>query len=122
MSDTERPDKYTRLRKVLLEMHQLLVKHDAGQQESTLQALRSIDTADQNAIAKSLNTSGFWGGAGSIFDLILFESPWTPEFRRDVPDDDKLRLLELDLIDEMVKLGIADTLAIARKSAIRGTA
>lgn len=103
-------------------MHQLLVKQDAGQQEYTRQALLSIGTSDQNAIAKSLNTLGFWGGAGSVCDLVLFEITWTPEFRRDVPDDNQLKLLELHLLDEMKKLGIAEALAAAQRATIRQSA
>jgi hypothetical protein len=99
-------------------MHQLLVKHDAGQQESVLEALRIVETSDQKAIAKCLNTLEFWGGAGSVSDLSLNEIPWTPEFRRDVQDDNRLTLLELDLIDEMQKLGIAEARALGRKKDI----
>jgi|GEM_PF-4548085 len=118
MAEVEQIPTYEGLRGILADIHRLLVRHDAGQQESVLEALRVVETSDHNAIKKCLNTLDFWGGAGSVSDLTLTEIPWTPEFRRDVADDNKLTLLELDLIAEMEKLGIAEARALGRKKDI----
>lgn len=107
------------LREILVDMRRLLVKHDSDQQESTLEVLQCIEASDEKAIAKALNSLEFWGGAGSICDLVLYDIPWTSEFRRDVPDDNKLTQLELELIDEMEKLGIAEARTTARKADIQ---
>lgn len=111
--------KYGKLLETLETMHALLVKHDAAQQKITLGAIKAVEESDRDAIIKSLNSVAFWGGAGSVSDVVLFEIPWTPAFRRDVPDDDKLTRLELQLLDEMANLGIAQPNAMRRKRDIR---
>jgi hypothetical protein len=103
-------------------MRSLLIKHDAGQQEAAAQAIEAVKSSNREAITSSLNTLDFWGGAGSIIDLILTEMPWTAEFRRDVADDSRLTMLELDLVNEMERLGIANPGVIARRAGIQFSA
>jgi hypothetical protein len=105
---------YAQLHEILAEMHRLFVKHDVGQQAYTLRALDAIGSREAEAIAASLNGLEFWGGAGSVLDIILFEIPWTAEFRRDVPDDDRLKVLRAELLRVMERLGIAEPWVIAR--------
>jgi hypothetical protein len=101
-----RMEQYGNLRNILTEMHELLRKHDAGQQQYPLAVVRAIDSGDGEAVTNLLNSLEFWGGAGSIDDLILFEIPWTPEFRIDKDDNERLRVL-LHLVGrEMVALNI----------------
>jgi hypothetical protein len=113
---------YSTLQAILLEMHDLLVKHDEGQQEATAQAVQAVKSLDRLAIASSLNSPEFWGGMGSIIDLNLTEMPWTAEFRRDVVDDNRLTMLELDLVNEMERLGIAKPEVISRRVLIQFSA
>jgi hypothetical protein len=105
---------YAPLHEILAEMHRLFVKHDVGQQKYTLRALNALESHETDAVATSLNGLEFWGGAGSVLDTILFEIPWTAEFRRDVPDDDRLKVLRAELLREMERLGIAEPRVIAR--------
>jgi hypothetical protein len=79
--------KYAKLRDILAEMHGLLAKHDAGQQEEAARAIDAIDSRDADTLAKSLNSLEFWGGAGSILDLTLFGIPWSSEYKVDTVDD-----------------------------------
>lgn len=118
MAQTE----YSKLLSILLEMHSLLVRYDAGQQETTAQAIEAVKSLNREAIAKSLNTLSFLGASGSIIDLILTEMPWTAEFRRDEVDDNRLTILELDLVNEMERLGIANPGVVSRRSGIQSTA
>lgn len=99
-------------------MHALLVKHDKPQESCVLRAIRAVESGDAHEIANSLNTLDFWGAAGSVIDLTLREIPWTAEFRRDIPDDNKLLLLELNLLEEMERLGFANPGVLARRSAL----
>jgi hypothetical protein len=103
-------------------MHSLLLRHDAAQQKATARAIGALNSLNREAIASSLNTLDFWGGEGSIIDLILTEIPWTAEFRRDALDDGKLTMLELDLINEMESLGIANPGVIGRRAGLQFTA
>lgn len=100
-------DRYAKLHDLLSEMHGLLVKHDSGQLEATRRALEAVESCDESEMKQELNALDFWGGSGSICDLILFD------------DDDRLTLLELAVIGEMQKLGIAEGLAIARREDIQ---
>lgn len=113
---------YSGLLGILLKMHNLLVKHDAGQQKATARSIEAVKGLNRETIAESLNTLDFWGGAGSIVDLIVTEMPRTAEFRRDAVDDNTLTMLELDLINEMERLGIAEPRVVARKASIQSTA
>lgn len=101
---------YDRLRLTLTEMRALLLKHDCGQQEYVLTALRAVDYGDREIIRRSLNNAGCWGRSGSILDLILFDIPWTAEFERDVADDSRLTKSKLDLL--MTRLGMAEPWAL----------
>lgn len=101
------PSNQKKLRDILTEMHELLVKHDKGQQSYTLGAIAAGDSGDVDAILKSLNSLEFWGGARSIADLILTELPWSTTFRRAVEDDDRLRALRWELWREMESLNLA---------------
>jgi hypothetical protein len=87
---TNQKNSYGSLRRILTEMRALLLKHDAAQQEAVLTVLSAIDDGDREIIKESLNSLSFWGGSGSILDLILHEVPWTAEFKRDVADDSRL--------------------------------
>lgn len=87
-------------------MHELLLKYDKGQQSCISGAITAVDSGDTDAILKSLNSPEFWGGAGSIADLILFELPWAPTFRRAVEHDDRLKALRWDLWREMQSLNV----------------
>jgi hypothetical protein len=98
------PNHQKRLQDILTEMHALLVKYDYGQQSYTSGAIVAVDSGDPGAILDSFNSLEFWGGAGSIADLILFELPWSPGFRRAVQDDDRLRALRWELWREMERL------------------
>jgi hypothetical protein len=100
------PSHQKKLRDILTEMHELLVKYDEGQQSYTSGAITAVDSGDADAILKSLDSLEFLGGAGSIADLILFELPWAPTFRRAVEDDDRLRALRWDLWREMQSLNV----------------
>jgi hypothetical protein len=98
---------YAKLRRTLSEMHTLLAKHNADQRETLATAIDSIDNRDDTALLSTLNSLSIWGGAGSILDLILFEIPWTAEWRPDAADNKRLRGLLLELLREMESLEIA---------------
>lgn len=103
-----------RLLTLLTKIHALLVKHDAGQSEYVSAAIRAIESGDATVISASLNTLGFWGGAGSIDDLILTELPRTAAFRPDPVDEPRLRELLRGLLDEMRAANIAEPWVLAR--------
>lgn len=90
----------------MVEMQQLLRKHDAGQHEIPKAVVEAIDRGDDKEAERLLKWGGFWGGAGSVDDLILFEMPWRPTYRVDKPDNDRLRLLLHLLRGEMMALHI----------------
>lgn len=112
-------NRYEKLQSILQQMHELLVKHDQGQQKATFAAISAIESGDRETIIKSLNGLEFWGAAGSVIDTVLTEIPWTPAFRRDVTDDNRLTLLELELLQEMSKLGIAKPNVLLRERDLR---
>jgi hypothetical protein len=101
---------------VLTEIHELLVKHDAGQSNCAAAAIRAVEGGNADAIATALNTLEFWGGAGSIDDLTLTEIPWTAVFRSDPVDQPRLRTLLGELLDQMQSANIAEPWVLARRA------
>jgi len=90
----------------MVEMYALLRKHDAGQQHLPEAVVSAIDRGDDEETKRLLMWGGFWGGAGSVDDLILFEMPWSPTFRVDKSDNDRLIVLLRLLRRDMVTLNI----------------
>jgi histidinol-phosphate phosphatase family protein len=86
--------KYDTLRRELVRIEQLLSDHDNdGQAKYTMDVIRAIDDGNDVAISKSLTGIEFWGGSGSVDDVILQRIPWTPEFHTDVEAQAELRRL-----------------------------
>jgi hypothetical protein len=98
---------YAKLRGLMTKMHELLVKHDEPQQRIPLAVIQAIDAGDHDKVAHLLNWGGFWGGAGSVDDLVLEKIPWAPRVDNiDQPDNEKFKHLIAALRGEMVTLGI----------------
>jgi hypothetical protein len=108
---------YARLSSILTNILELLVRRLAPQQDYVIGALRAVEGAEAASIAAALNGDGFWGGSGSIDDLIIS----VPIRQRATDSDDNVRLRVLlgDLLEEMVSLHIAGARAMSRHSTLR---
>jgi len=110
---------YARLSSTLRGILELLVRRLAGQQAYVIDAMREIDDADSTRIAATLNSDGFWGGSGSILDLIF---P-VPISKRGSGADDNIRLRAMlrALLEEMIVLQLANARAASRLASLRET-
>jgi hypothetical protein len=106
---------YGDIEKILETMRPILERNGFGQARTvakTLLALRQGDNAD---LVRLLNGLDFWGGAGSIVDIIIYLD------KKVTPDNQLLMLAEIELVNEMERLGIASPRAIHGREDLRSS-
>jgi hypothetical protein len=104
---------YGSIEEILETMRSILERNGLGQARTvakTLLALRQRDNAD---LARLLNGLNFWGGAGSIVDIVIYLD------KKLTPDNQLLMLAEFELVNEMERLGIASEQALHRREMLR---
>lgn len=74
-------------------MNDLLQKHDAGQQRIPLAVMEAIDRQNYDEATRLLKWGGIWGGMGSIEDVVLYRMFWSPAFRVDDAENDRLKFV-----------------------------
>jgi histidinol-phosphate phosphatase family protein len=98
--------KYDALRSTLLLIKRLLDKHGCEQASYVLNAIRAIDRQDDTAVNGAISALEFWGGAGSVADVVLKPIPWAPERGSDTEAQAELRHLLRAVARESLALGM----------------
>ena len=115
-STDNQPHSYTRLQEVLSQLRDLLGKYSESDRqafagfEHVTKTLALCDAGKADDLKDALNALEFWGGAGSIFDLIIGSS--AEETRATVLKDKLLR----QVVEEMFDLKLITLRAANRVS------
>ena len=87
----------------------ILRRNDRGQVEYVDHVINALKSGRVDEAYKELNGVNFWGGSGSVFDVVLYEAlgPLADKPFILSSDNQALRKTLRDMIDEMARLGIA---------------
>jgi hypothetical protein len=105
---------YERLEEILEIIRSILERNGRGQASAAELAILAARRKNRSLI-DCLNGLAFWGGSGSICDVIIYSDKQLAE------DNQLLLLAEIDLVDEMERLGIARSIAIQKREMLRSS-